>query len=142
MLFVPAAVFTARTIKLQLDRAEAKAQRNDMIEMDVRIRNISSMLSLGHAEGLYQNFNRLARIETNRPNSMRKGYQSLYKKWTKHGLNQYMENIIKTAKRASATLRKTYKTPADVDWTSFEKEFESILTNCRKCHTATASNPR
>jgi len=119
---------------LELNPGEEKVQRAAMIEMDIRIRNIASMLSLRNGAGLYYNFRKLARIDIERPNDFKKTYTGLYQKWEENDLAKYMNNVKTFAESGRKYLSDIYNTESKIEWNKVENEYRNIINECRNCH--------
>ncbi|MES0491658.1 MAG: hypothetical protein ABUK01_16800 [Leptospirales bacterium] len=129
-------LFAGGKIGLELSPNEEKAQRATMVDLDIRIRNIASMLSLRDGAGLYSNFRKLERIDVERPNQFKKSYTSLYQKWEKNSLAKYMNNVKVFAASGRKYLSDKYNTESKIEWARVEKEFSKIMNECRNCHAA------
>jgi len=129
-------VFASDNSGLKLSIGEEKAQRAVMVEMDIRIRNIASMLSLKDGAGLYYNFRKLGRIDIERPNEYKKAYVGLYQKWEKNDLAKYLNNVKTSAEAGRKYLSDIYNNESKIVWTRVENEYSKIINECRNCHAA------
>lgn len=128
---VPARWLYSQKKNQEYSADEKKAIRREMIEMDIAVRNIGSLISLGSKAPLAENFSSLQKWHTLEHPVHKVGIASVKKKWSATGVLKYKNQIQSTAGTLREYVLGMGKKP---EWEKVSKGFTNILANCRGCH--------
>lgn len=135
---VPATLAEKKSSKplIKFSNDEAKAVRVEMIEMDITIRSIASMISLNNTERLAVLFDRLTEFKTLSSPYYKSGINGAIRKWKAKNLYSYLDEIRKTSQKAVKTLAEEKNNdPMNIQWKVIYDYNQKILENCRLCHS-------
>jgi|GEM_PF-3272176 len=126
----------ADVVKIDYTKVEKKALRVEMIEMDITIRTISSMISLNKPDRLELLFKRLSELQTSSSEYHKKGIAGVVKKWKNNGLVKYLEAIQKESSEIAEKLHvaNTGGKKEETPWRTLLETQTRILENCQGCH--------
>ncbi|MDH4199514.1 MAG: hypothetical protein OEV66_03950 [Spirochaetia bacterium] len=124
-----------KIISINYTQSEQKAVRVEMIEMDIAIRTIISMVSLDRTDRLGPWFQRLSVLQTESSLYHKKGISGAVAKWKKNKLYPYISSIQSQANETVKYLGKQKEQEfKDLQWDLIYDSCKKITENCRQCH--------
>ena len=135
LFFLVVGVFSlSRKFSLRFSFQERKALFKEMVEMDISIRSISSLLSLGDQENIGNYFSRLSQFQMIEDSWYGKYFRSSLRKIQMKGLFPYWRRIQKISKETEEYIVDSLREGKNLDWGRIEKSYQKIIQNCRACH--------
>jgi len=136
VFFALSAEPASKKLTLHFTDQEKKAVRIEMIEMDITIRTIVSMISLNKPDRLEVQFSKLAKLHLEDSVYHKKSISAAVNKWKQTGLIKYIDAIQTEASAISGYLAKQIADEAKntMDWELVYQANKKILENCRACH--------
>jgi hypothetical protein len=126
-----------KKININYSKMEQKALRYEMIEQDIFLRTISSMISLGNADRLKYWFEKLTVLSTSESLYYKKNIASVMEKWKKQSIDTFMNNIRIESGLMVKYIGKFEESKYEgLDWAEVNKSFFVIIDNCRGCHSS------
>ncbi|MBV6494531.1 MAG: hypothetical protein LDLANPLL_02564 [Turneriella sp.] len=119
-----------------LSTSERKAVLREMIEMDVAVRNLTSIIATSDKKMLDDTLQRLVRWQIKDHPEHGKPFRSVVGKWEKQGLIRYAYALQKQAEELRVYALKRGKFNAN-DWMRTKEGFIKILAACQGCHNET-----
>lgn len=115
--------------------AKKKAIRREMIEMDIAVRNLTSIIALGESKQLDDSLARLVAWQMKDHPDLGSAFREVLAGWQSRGLARYGSELQKEAHalRSFAAQRRRL---SDADWSRINTGFHKILMNCQNCHEA------
>lgn len=118
----------------KLTHEERRALRLEMIEYDVSLRSIPSLIALEDKKRVAHYFESYAVFETSE-NPVYKGhFESALKKLKSAGLYRHLETIQKEGQRAAAYIREKMIEGKATSYGPVYQSYKLIVENCRRCH--------
>ena len=123
-------------LSIQYTLEEKKAIRIEMIEMDITLRTMTSMISLNKPDRLEILFKKLSELQLVNSTYHKAGISGAEKKWKKHELTGYLDKIQKESKNITKYLHEinTAEKKQEVKWDIIYQANRKILENCQGCH--------
>lgn len=119
-----------------LSVAEKKAVRREMIEMDVAVRNLTSIIATSEKKMLEDSLERLITWQIKDHPEHGKNFRSALARWETKGALKFGKQVQAEANALrSYTAGRGKFTPAD--WTRIHSGLSKILTACQGCHNIT-----
>lgn len=131
--FILASAAPSVTIKYTTN--EKKAIRREMIESDIAIRTLASLISVGQYKEIEQQFISLSRYQIANHPDLKGPFNLVVKKWQNAGIEKYAQVQHKVAGDARSLVKN--KVAQTIPWTKVQSAFNDILQSCRDCHEAT-----
>lgn len=130
----PTAVVMAGTLSI----AEKKAVRREMIEMDIAVRNLTSIIATGDKKMISDSLDRLVQWQVKDHPEHGKTFASVLGRWEKQGVLKFGKQVQTEAN----TLRNFVAgqggtTLSEAGWAKVSAGFTKILAACQGCHTVT-----
>lgn len=110
---------------------EQTAIRREMIEKDIAIRNIASLIALGETKDLAKQFSILSEYQMVSHPQLKEVFQKVLTKWKKRGLDRYFESLQKKSKSLKEILQGEKNSNF---WSKLSEGYLAILSDCRGCH--------
>jgi hypothetical protein len=125
-----------KIISIPFNSEEKKALRVEMIEMDIAIRTIVSMISLNKPDRLEFLFKRLTELQMASSVYHKTGIEGVVKKWKSNGL---MKHLVKIQSESSTLVDYLHGINADekkkeIQWSSVYDANRKIIESCQSCH--------
>lgn len=112
---------------------EKKAIRREMIEMDIAVRNLATIIATGDKKMLDDSLQRIVQWQMKDHPDLGKAFQSALAKWEKNGAIKYGRQVQKEASQLRGYVNARGKFSLD-DWSHIQTSFAKILNSCRGCH--------
>lgn len=115
---------------------EARAVRVEMIEMDIAVRTLASMISLNKTDRLEVIFRRLGELQMTGSVYHKNGISGAVKKWKTSGLMKHVDTIQSESAAMVEYLNgwNTGEKKQEVNWNEVHNANRKILENCQECH--------
>jgi len=131
-----------KVISIDYSKEEKKALRVEMIEMDITIRTIASMISLNNSDRLEALFLRLKTLQTADSVYYKTAIAATIKKWKKKGL---LEDLLKIQSESNTILDylkevSDSKNKDEIQWNIIYQANQKILESCQNCHKSSGVN--
>jgi cytochrome c553 len=119
-----------------LSVAEKKAVRREMIEMDIAVRNLTSIIATSEKKMLEDSLERLITWQIKDHPEHGKNFRSVLGRWEGKGALKYGKQIQTEANAMRSYTAGRSKFTTD-DWTRINNGLTKILTACQGCHDLT-----
>jgi hypothetical protein len=119
-----------------LTSAEKKAVRREMIEMDVAVRNLTSIIATSDKKMLEDSLERLVVWQIKDHPEHGKGFRSALGKWETKGALKFGKQVQSEANALRSYTQGRGKFQPG-DWARVESGFIKILKACQGCHELT-----
>lgn len=126
-----------KTADIQYSELERKAIRREMIEADIAVRTIGSLLAMGQYKEIERQFMLLSRYQIGKHPELKGALDSAAGKWRSAGLEKHFTTLQKIA--ADARNEVKGKSAGNFPWSKTENSYLSIVRECRACHDATGA---
>lgn len=126
---------TEHKTTLGLSAEETKALRREMVEMDLAVRNLSSVLSMGYRITLRRNLQYLSKLQTLNNHKYQTTMKSVIKKLKAKNVYGDIEAIQNEANNLLQYLNKYQN--SNRHWDRVNSGYTRILDRCRACHEKT-----
>ena len=123
--------------RIPLVKAEERALKYEIIELDIGIRNAASMISTGNTRQLINSLVTLRAFQTANSIRHRESFSALVKKLEAADLLPHFQAIHREAQELQAYLLNENKKGRAIDWSNVERSFNKVLTGCRNIHMRT-----
>ncbi|MCS6983543.1 MAG: hypothetical protein NZM25_00250 [Leptospiraceae bacterium] len=114
-----------------LPATEKVAVRREMIEKDIAIRNLASIIALGAEKELMYQLSQLSEYQMLSHPQLREPFERVLAQWKKKGVEKYFTSLQKTAQNLKALLASQDKSKL---WEKMAEGYQAILADCRFCH--------
>jgi len=104
-----------------------------MIEMDIAVRNLATIIATGDKKMLDDSLQRIVQWQMKDHPDLGKAFRSVLAKWEKSDAIKYGRQLQKEASRLRGYANAHGKFSAD-DWSHIQTSFTKILNSCRGCH--------
>ncbi len=115
---------------------EKKAVRREMIEMDIAVRNLTTIIATGDRKMLDDSLQRLVGWQMKDNPELGKTLRSLIARWDQSGAGKYATQLQREAQALRAYTGGRGKFAAQ-DWARITQGLSKILTSCQGCHEIT-----
>lgn len=117
----------------ELSQPQKKAARREMIELDVAVRNLTSIAATGDKKMLEDTLDRLIAWQMKDHPEHGKSFKEVLASWEKNGAIRFARSIHSEAHalRGFASGRGKFN---GADWTRIDQGIIKILAACRGCH--------
>ncbi|MDH5716919.1 MAG: hypothetical protein OEZ22_04705 [Spirochaetia bacterium] len=122
---------------LLLSKEERLALKREMIEMDIDIRNLASMISMGNINEIRRIFYTSSSIRTFQINEHKDGIKRAIKKIRGRGLLSYLLNINNESLKMYNYINDNIKEKKEINWEVIKSSYNRMIENCRYCHLKT-----
>lgn len=119
-----------------LSVTEKKAVRREMIEMDIAVRNLTTIIATGDRKMLDDSLQRLVGWQMKDNPELGKTLRSMIARWDQSGAGKYATQVQREAQTLRAYVGARGKFTAQ-DWTRMTQGLNKILTSCQGCHEMT-----
>lgn len=128
--------FGSLLLAAPLSVTEKKAVRREMIESDVAIRNLTSIIAIGERKMLDDSLQRLVAWQVKDHPEMGKPLRAVIARWQDSAAGKYATQIQREASslRNYANGRGKFNSQ---DWTHMSQGLGRILLSCQGCHEIT-----
>lgn len=134
-LAAPAAVIMAAGT---LTVAEKKAVRREMIEMDIAVRNLTSIIATGAKNGMIaDSLDRLVLWRVKDHPEHGKNFASALGRWEKQGVLKFGKLLQQEASSLRNYVNAQGTTLSDAGWARVSSGLTRILSACQGCHAVT-----
>ncbi|MFO1472317.1 MAG: hypothetical protein U1F27_14935 [Turneriella sp.] len=115
---------------------EKKAVRREMIEMDIAVRNLTTIVATGDRKMLDDSLQRLVGWQMKDNPELGKTLRNVIARWDQSGAGKFATQVQREAQamRAYAGGRGKFNTQ---DWSRTTQGLGKILTSCQGCHEMT-----
>lgn len=120
--------------------AKKKAIRREMIEMDIAVRNLTSVIALGDRKLLDDSLSRLVAWQMKDHPDLGSAFREVLAGWQSRGLARYGSELQKEAHTLRSFAGQKSRMN-DADWGRINTGFNKILMNCQNCHEAARKEP-
>ncbi|MCB1145236.1 MAG: hypothetical protein KDK38_00415 [Leptospiraceae bacterium] len=118
------------TKTLKLNSPQTEALRREMIDMDIQLRSLASLISLGYRIPASDAARHLSDWQNENHPRMKEAFAQLVGEFKRDNTLTYATQVFSSAKQISSIL-KASKSP---DWNLVQNHLSKILQNCRNCH--------
>ena len=114
---------------------ERKAIRREMIDLDIQTRTLASVLTFNNAKLINSVLEKFPIIRTSMLPEHQKGALSAYQKFKNKGVYNNLEQIYSITIQMKKEIElNTTNNQKSISWSILEKQFTTLLSNCRVCH--------
>jgi len=125
-------------IKVKLNKSEKRVFFEEMVAMDVAVRNIASMLALNDYFHMKLSFIELSVYKNSESPYNKSNLNKVIGKLKAKKFSLFMENIQKESVSAIQFIDTELKPEAETNNQILVEKFEAILKNCQGCHSVMA----
>jgi len=116
-----------------LDVNEKKAVRREMIELDIAVRNLTSIIAQGDRKSLDDALSRLSSWQMSEHPDLGKFFRGVLAQWEIRGALKYAAALHKEAAGIRSLVGGKSRL-SESDWYSISSGLNKILALCRNCH--------
>ncbi|MDH5720486.1 MAG: hypothetical protein OEZ13_07660 [Spirochaetia bacterium] len=127
----------AANSNLLLTIDEKKAIKREMIDMDIDIRNLASMISMQNAFETRRIFFLGTSIKVLQMPKYQENMKRVIEKLRGRGLLQFLTSINLESAKMYNYLNDQLQKKRQIDWDKIQDSYMIILNNCRACHIKT-----
>ena len=114
---------------------EKKAIRREMVDIDIEMRSLSSALTFKDINMIHGILDRFLIAKTSNSPNYEGVADSVYKKFKTKGVNIYIDNVYAIILKMKNEITLNTKDPKkEILYENLEKQFVTMLSNCRLCH--------
>jgi len=134
IVFVIAA--SAPLVAASLSTPEKKAVRREMIELDIAVRNMTSIIATGERKMLDDTLERLVTWQIKDHPEHGKVFREVLKKWESSGAIKFGHKVHTEANQLRGFVASHAKF-GEAEWSRVQQSFQKILSACQGCHDMT-----
>jgi len=112
---------------------EKKAVRREMIEMDIAVRNLTTIIATGERKMLDDSLQRLVGWQMKDNPELGKTLRNVITRWDQSGAGKYATQVQREAQALRSYVGGRGKFSAQ-DWTRMTQGLGKILGSCQGCH--------
>ena len=119
-----------------LSVTEKKAVRREMIEMDIAVRNLTTIVATGERKMLDDSLQRLVGWQMKDNPELGKTLRNVITRWDQSGAGKYATQVQREAQALRSYVGGRGKFSAQ-DWARMTQGLGKILSSCQGCHEMT-----